>query len=163
MCFHAAAQVLKGVNTYSTTINLNLGNSDPDNSEVSGSNNPVGPTRLSNDNPEVLKIFGDDSDSDANESDSGPGSFLFQIRSRVNPNKIISVTKFNNYLPSCTTTKITDDECQICSSAPMEKPASLPCGHAFCWTCIAQWLANGRYCPLCRRKATVNDMWAVRN
>eukprot|EP01088_Endostelium_zonatum_P006768 TRINITY_DN1890_c0_g2_i1.p1 TRINITY_DN1890_c0_g2~~TRINITY_DN1890_c0_g2_i1.p1 ORF type:complete len:338 (-),score=95.07 TRINITY_DN1890_c0_g2_i1:65-1078(-) len=39
--------------------------------------------------------------------------------------------------------------CAICQEL-MLTPATLPCSHAFCYSCIMQWLPSKRTCPTCR-------------
>lgn len=39
--------------------------------------------------------------------------------------------------------------CNICM-CPAETATSTPCGHLFCWDCIASWCASKPTCPLCR-------------
>lgn len=42
--------------------------------------------------------------------------------------------------------------CRICM-CPAECATSTPCGHLFCWYCIASWCAMRASCPLCRAAA----------
>ena len=42
-----------------------------------------------------------------------------------------------------------EENCAVCMRN-MDRPSSLPCGHAFCLGCIFGWLHQKMTCPLCR-------------
>lgn len=41
-------------------------------------------------------------------------------------------------------------ECTICQGDEYVRPVLLPCGHAFCWECIHNWLQMSVKCPHCK-------------
>jgi hypothetical protein len=56
-----------------------------------------------------------------------------------------------NPTPICSavTTEEVNDDCPVCQDRPTN-PVQLPCGHIFCYDCIARWLSTKGSCPLCR-------------
>lgn len=44
-----------------------------------------------------------------------------------------------------------DLQCAVCLCAPIEGPASTPCGHVFCAECIREALQVANQCPTCDR------------
>ena len=42
-----------------------------------------------------------------------------------------------------------DFECSLCYRL-LWQPASTPCGHTFCRSCIDRWLDHSPTCPLCK-------------
>ncbi|KAI8930366.1 Pex12 amino terminal region-domain-containing protein [Entophlyctis helioformis] len=60
-----------------------------------------------------------------------------------------------------------DDEdesqkCMLCLSK-RKTTTSAPCGHLFCWKCIADWCRNKPECPLCRQAVAHNQLYPVVN
>lgn len=52
-------------------------------------------------------------------------------------------------------------KCTLCLE-PMKDPSVTTCGHAFCWTCITDWLREQPMCPLCRQSALVQHVLPLR-
>ncbi|EME80207.1 uncharacterized protein MYCFIDRAFT_166575 [Pseudocercospora fijiensis CIRAD86] len=52
-------------------------------------------------------------------------------------------------------------KCTLCLEA-MKDPATTPCGHVFCWSCVTDWLREQPMCPLCRQGALVQHVLPLR-
>lgn len=52
--------------------------------------------------------------------------------------------------------------CHICM-CPTECATATPCGHLFCWDCIASWCAVKASCPLCRTAALPQHLLPLRH
>lgn len=50
--------------------------------------------------------------------------------------------------------------CRICM-CNCDCPTATPCGHLFCWECIAPWVATKPSCPLCRAAALPRQLLPV--
>lgn len=52
-------------------------------------------------------------------------------------------------------------KCTLCLE-PMKDPSVTTCGHAFCWSCITEWLREQPMCPLCRQNALAQHVLPLR-
>mmetsp|Transcript_24060 Transcript_24060/g.44971 ORF Transcript_24060/g.44971 Transcript_24060/m.44971 type:complete len:438 (-) Transcript_24060:290-1603(-) len=67
-------------------------------------------------------------------------------------------TQTERFLKSCTTHKASEEQCPICIDSCVT-PVRLPCGHEFCWECLARAvLSDITTCPLCRSEQSLNPV-----
>nr|CAD2184435.1 unnamed protein product [Meloidogyne enterolobii] len=49
--------------------------------------------------------------------------------------------------------------CSICTKAlTSNNTYNIPCDHVFHKECITKWISLEESCPICRKKATLNDI-----
>merc|ERR1711920_1153754 len=47
--------------------------------------------------------------------------------------------------------------CRVCM-CPAECATATPCGHLYCWDCIATWCSGKASCPLCRTSVLPQEL-----
>ena len=75
---------------------------------------------------------------------------------------IITVARDTERTPQSDATARLQLKCPLCLEA-CQDITTTPCGHLFCWQCVAEWVSERSECPVCRSDVTPQALVALQH